>query len=135
MIGYGTHNQPEGTWSDDTSMMIATIDSINSKNDIDLYDIALKFSSWKNRGNYTPYGETFDIGNTCARAIDNFEEAHDEPTTCGLKDITSNGNGSLMRILPIAYYAIEKKMKDLEIIDLVRKISSIKNFHSFLNEL
>ena len=42
MIEYGTHNQPAGTWSDDTSMMIATIDSINAKNDIDVYDIALK---------------------------------------------------------------------------------------------
>ena len=35
MIGFGTHNQPEGTWSDDTSMLIATIDSINAKNKID----------------------------------------------------------------------------------------------------
>ncbi len=129
MIGFGTHNQPEGTWSDDTSMLIATVDSINAKNDIDLEDIALKFSSWKNRGNYTPYGEVFDIGNTCARAIDRFDEAHDDPTTCGLTDINSNGNGSLMRILPIAYFAIEKKMKELEILDLVRKVSSITHAH------
>ena len=35
MTGFGTHNQPEGTWSDDTSMLIATIDSINAKNKID----------------------------------------------------------------------------------------------------
>ena len=27
MVGYGTHNQPEGTWSDDTSMTIATLES------------------------------------------------------------------------------------------------------------
>ena len=43
MIGNGTYNLPAGTWSDDTSMMIATIDSINAKNGIDLKDIALKF--------------------------------------------------------------------------------------------
>ncbi len=129
MTGFGTHNVAEGTWSDDTSMMIATIDSINSKNGIDYQDIALKFSSFKNRGNYTPFGEVFDIGNTCARAIDNFDEAHDDPTTCGLKDINSNGNGSLMRILPIAYYAIEKHLKDVEILDLVTKISSITHAH------
>ena len=129
MIGYGTHNQPEGTWSDDTSMMIATIDSINSKNGIDFYDIALKFAAFKNHAQYTPNREVFDIGNTCARAIDNFEENHDDPLTCGLKDFNSNGNGSLMRILPIAYYAIAKKMKDLEILDLVKKISSITHAH------
>ena len=28
MREYGTHNQPKGTWSDDSSMMIATLDSI-----------------------------------------------------------------------------------------------------------
>lgn len=28
MIGHGTHNQPAGTWSDDTSMMLATLDSL-----------------------------------------------------------------------------------------------------------
>ena len=129
MIGFGTHNVAEGTWSDDTSMMIATIDSINAKNGIDLYDIALKFSAWKNRGSYTPFGEVFDIGNTCAKAIENFDEGHDEPTTCGLTDINSNGNGSLMRILPIAYYAIEKHLKDTEILELVRQISSITHAH------
>ena len=30
MVGYGTHNQPEGTWSDDTSMVLATLDSLKS---------------------------------------------------------------------------------------------------------
>ncbi len=129
MTGYGTHNQPEGTWSDDTSMMIATIDSINAKNGIDLYDIALKFAAFKNHAQYTPNREVFDIGGTCARAIDKFEENHDEPTTCGMNDINSNGNGSLMRILPIAYYANAKKLKDFEVLDLVRKISSITHAH------
>ena len=129
MTGFGTHNQPEGTWSDDTSMLIATIDSINAKNTIDYYDIALKFAAFKNHAQYTPNREVFDIGGTCSRAIDIFEETHDDPTTCGLTDINSNGNGSLMRILPIAYYAIEKKLKDFEILELVRKISSITHAH------
>lgn len=129
MTGYGTHNQPEGTWSDDTSMMIATIDSINAKNGIDLYDIALKFAAFKNHAQYTANREVFDIEKICARAIDNFEENHDEPTTCGLSDIDSNENGSLMRILPIAYYANAKKLKDFEVLDLVKKISSITHAH------
>ncbi len=129
MIGFGTHNQPEGTWSDDTSMLIATIDSINAKNKIDYIDIAMKFAAFKNHAQYTPNREVFDIGNTCARAIDNFEENHDDPITCGLSDINSNGNGSLMRILPIAYYAIEKKLKDFEVLELVRNISSITHAH------
>lgn len=129
MIGHGTYDLPEGTWSDDTSMMIATIDSINAKNGIDYYDIALKFAAFKNHAQYTPNHEVFDIGNTCAKAIDRFEENHDDPTTCGLKDWNANGNGSLMRILPIAYYALAKKLKDFEVLELVTKISSITHAH------
>lgn len=129
MTGHGTYDMPEGTWSDDTSMMIATIDSINAKNDIDLNDIALKFAAYKNHAQYTPAHEVFGMGATCCLAIDKFEENHDDPTTCGLTDLHSNGNGSLMRILPIAYYAIDKKLKDFEVRDLVRNISSITHAH------
>lgn len=128
MIGNGTYNLPAGTWSDDTSMMIATIDSINSKQDIDLNDIALKFAAWKNHATYTAIGEVFDIGNTCSKAINNYEETHD-PYTCGLTDNNSNGNGSLMRILPLAYYAIEKRLKDTEILEVVREVSSLTHAH------
>ena len=31
MTGYGTYNQPEGTWSDDSSMVLATLTSIKDK--------------------------------------------------------------------------------------------------------
>ena len=129
MTGYGSHNMPEGTWSDDTSMMIATIDSINSKNGIDYEDIALKFAAYKNHAQYTPDHEVFGIGSITAKAIDYFEENHDNPVECGLKNIESNGNGSLMRILPIAYYAVETHLKDIEVLELVKNISSITHAH------
>lgn len=128
MTGNGTYNLPAGTWSDDTSMLIATIDSINSKETIDIYDIAIKFAAWKNHATYTAIGDVFDIGNTCRRAIDNFEENKD-PHTSGLNDINSNGNGSLMRILPLAYYAMERRLKDTEILDAVKQVSSITHAH------
>lgn len=129
MIGNGSHNVQAGTWSDDTSLMIATMDSINAKNDIDFQDIALKFVAFKNHAQYTANNEVIDILNTCRRAIDNFAENHDDPITCGLKDDNSNDVGALMRILPIAYFAIDKKLKDFEVLDLVRKISSITHAH------
>ena len=129
MIGEGTYKLPAGTWSDDTSLMIATIDSINSKNSIELQDIALKFAAFKNHASYTALNFVFDIGKTCNMAISKFEENHDDPTLCGINDINANGNGSLMRILPIAYYAIEKKLKEYEILELVRQISSITHAH------
>lgn len=129
MTGEGTYNLPAGTWSDDTSLMIATIDSINSKNSIDIQDIALKFSAFKNHASYTALNFVFAIGKTCNMAISKFDENHDDPTLCGINDINANDNESLMRILPIAYYAVEKKLKEYEILELVRQISSITHAH------
>lgn len=129
MTGNAVHNMPAGTWSDDTSMMIATIDSINAKNGIDYEDIALKFAAYKNHAQYTPDHEVFGMGSTSIKAIDRFEENHDDPLTCGCTEIESNGNGSLMRILPIAYYAVETHLKDMEVLQLVKNISSITHAH------
>ena len=43
MIGYGSHDMPEGTWSDDTSMVLATLDSINNNNELNYEDIMENF--------------------------------------------------------------------------------------------
>lgn len=129
MTGHGTFNLPPGTWSVDTAMMIATIDSINAKNAIDINDIALKFVAFKNHASYTAANEVFNLGKTTRMAIEKFEEEHEDPTLCGINDINANGCGSLMRVLPIAYYAIEKKLKEYEILELVRQISSITHAH------
>ena len=68
MIGYGTHGQPAGTWSDDTSMTLATCDSIRELGHIDTADMRDKFVSWIARGEYTIDG-VFDYGGTTARAL------------------------------------------------------------------
>ncbi len=126
MTGNGSHNVPEGTWSDDTSMLIATIDSINVKCAIDFRDIADKFLLWKNHSDYTPNKELFGIGNNIKRALEKYEKNRElDPTECGVDEEEACSNGSLMRIIPIAYYAIEKKLKDFEVLELVKQLSSI----------
>ena len=62
MTGYGTYNQPVGTWSDDSSMTLATIESIVQCEKIDPADIMKKFSEWYRCGLFTPYGQVFDVG-------------------------------------------------------------------------
>ncbi|MEO7332457.1 MAG: ADP-ribosylglycohydrolase family protein, partial [Gemmatimonadales bacterium] len=99
--GGGKHGQPPGTWSDDGALMLATLDSLLSAG-FDTADQAQRFLAWYPGGAYTPDpGERpFDIGKTTRHALDRLRagtpagEAGDGPT--GL------GNGSLMRILPIA---------------------------------
>lgn len=93
MTGYGTHEQPAGTWSDDTSMTLATCDSIRELGHIDTADMSDKFVSWIARGEYTIDG-VFDYGGTTARAL------HTGKGGSGERD---NGNGSLMRIAPLAF--------------------------------
>ena len=96
MVGYGSHQQPAGTWSDDTSLVLATCDSIREKGKIDPADMQQRFKNWLFEGAYTPDGLTFDVGNATREAL---TRGH------GLSDEYSNGNGSLMRILPLVFTA------------------------------
>lgn len=52
MTGYGSHNQPAGTWSDDTSMTLATCDSIRVLGRVDCDDIRNRFRQWLYNAEY-----------------------------------------------------------------------------------
>ncbi len=105
--GYGTYKVPAGSWSDDTSMAIATLDSLKAGY-FDPNDIMKKFGDWYFKDAYTPTGEMFDVGGTCSAAISNYF-SYDMPyTKCGLSDEYSCGNGSLMRIHPAVLYALAR---------------------------
>lgn len=107
MEGYGTYNMPEGTWTDDSSMALASMDSIINKKGIDPEDIMKNFLKWEFEGEYTPFGEAFDEGNTCSNAIWDFRDTGDY-RTCGQTGEYANGNGALMRILPVCLYYIQR---------------------------
>ena len=130
MLGYGNYDVPEGTWSDDTAMTLATMDSIAKKNGkIDCNNIADRFCNWINNADYTATNEVFDIGITTKYALMRYWDDKTDATKCGGTGASENGNGSLMRILPIAFYCYYKKKKEKEIIDIVKKVSSITHAH------
>ena len=109
MREYGTHSQPKGTWSDDSSMMLASLDSIIQSGGINYDDMMARFRDWRINGEYTPHGQVFDIGITCSRAINQYRPGVD-PTDCGGNGERDNGNGSLMRIMPVSLYdALEEE--------------------------
>ena len=118
MIGYGTYNQVPGTWSDDTSMTIATCYSIKQNGCIDTSDMLRQFRKWMNGCEFTPHNNTFDIGNTTSVAL---------RQGFGCSDEYSNGNGSLMRIIPLAFLP---DVTDDEII----AVSSITHAHPVSTE-
>ena len=127
MLEYGTHNQQIGTWSDDSSMVIATIDSMIQNKNIHYNNIMDNFLKWYEEGEYTPNGKVFDIGNTTLSALLKYKN---NKTTfiCGSKDIYSNGNGSLMRILPVSLYL--HYIDDL-MFDVISNVSSMTHAHSY----
>ena len=130
MIGFGTYNEPEGTWSDDTSMTIATMDAIADSNGINTYAIADNFIKWYRNAEYTATDRVFDIGRATFQAMSKYELKTAEPTQCGGDGIYDNGNGSLMRIMPVAFYIFYMNIKDdREILKIVKEVSSITHRH------
>lgn len=105
MVGGGTFNKPAGTWSDDTSMTLATMDGLTTFNG-DYAVIMENFVAWLKEGKYTTDG-VFDVGRTCLKAIYRFEEGIN-PVECGGRKESENGNGSLMRILSATLYSLAK---------------------------
>ncbi len=99
--GGGSHGQKPGTWSDDGALMLALLDSLLSVG-FDPEDQARRALAWADDGAYPPDGDgRFDIGGATAAALDRIRGGV-EATDAGGTGERDQGNGSLMRILPIA---------------------------------
>lgn len=116
---------PAGTWSDDTSMEVATMDSFINKGKWDYDDIMINFADWLNDAKFTSNNYTFDVGRTCLAAIRNYLENSTPAIESGMDGFLANGNGSLMRILPVAYYCYKKDLDKKDIYELTKNISSL----------
>ena len=129
MLEYGTHNMPRGCWSDDTSMTLVTMDSIIKCKEINTNDMADRFIKWYRNEEYTATGIMFDIGTTTRQALVKYQRGIDIASKCGGEREYDNGNGSLMRMLPIAYYCYLKGLEDTEILKIVKEVSGITHRH------
>jgi ADP-ribosylglycohydrolase len=124
MMGYGTHNQPPGTWSDDSSLTFCLAEALTQ--DFDLNIIGQNFVKWHHEGYWTPYGKVFDIGNSTKEAIYRIANGT-KPELAGGCEGTDNGNGSLMRIAPLLFYLLDKTPD--ERFEITRQVSSITHRH------
>jgi ADP-ribosylglycohydrolase len=124
MVGYGTWNQPPGTWSDDSSLTFCLAESLCRGYSLDA--IANSFWRWYKAGYWTPRGELFDIGTTTHAAIMRLKQGI-LPQDAGGKIENTNGNGSLMRILPMAY--CHQILTFDELISRVHDVSGITHAH------
>jgi len=125
MQGYGTWNQPPGTWSDDSSLSFCLAECLCRGYSLDA--IANSFWRWYKEAYWTPRGDVFDIGQTTHTAIMRLKQGV-VPHQAGGKVENSNGNGSLMRILPMAY--CHRNFTLGELLARVHDVSAITHAHA-----
>ncbi|MDO8433018.1 MAG: ADP-ribosylglycohydrolase family protein [Candidatus Binatus sp.] len=123
--GHGTHNQPPGTWSDDTSLTLCTVETLLRAGE-DYQALGQSFVRWLDEEIWTPHGRVFDVGNTTAYAIRRLSRGVD-PLKAGRDDDFSNGNGSLMRILPVAIWFTGRAAP--ETIEAAHRFSALTHRH------
>jgi ADP-ribosyl-[dinitrogen reductase] hydrolase len=117
-------NQLPGTWSDDSSLTFCLADSLC--NGFSLQEIADFFCQWYYEQKWTARGKVFDIGITTQMAMEKLRKGV-APLQAGDTVERSNGNGSLMRTLPLAYY--HKSLDFPTILERVHQVSCITHAH------
>lgn len=124
----GVFNTPAGTWTDDSSMALATLSSINNFGFIFPDHIMKNFSRWLYDGEFTPFGKAFDEGVTCTQAIENYE-LDEDVSTCGKTGEFANGNGALMRILPVCLYCLDRGMDNHNAVWNIHIVTALTHNH------
>ncbi len=92
---------PPGTWSDDGAQALALLDSLLDCGKFDRVDVGQRFVDWYERGDYAVNGTVFDVGIQTSKALRSISLKIPRLLT-EFSGENSNGNGSLMRVLPLA---------------------------------
>jgi len=103
MVGGGPFGLAPGEWTDDTTMALCLAESLLAKGTVDQADLMTRFAGWLQRGENTVSGRCFDIGATTRAAVQSFI-ASGNPSA-GSQLATAAGNGSLVRLAPLAIFA------------------------------
>lgn len=110
-----------GTWSDDGSLALCLLDSLVECDGLNLPNLASKFLAWGEKGYLAVDGRVFDIGIQTRQALENLKRGV-SPDLAGPRGERNNGNGSLMRVLPLALW---HRGDDEELVSLAHKQSFV----------
>lgn len=102
MIGGGPFGLDPGKWTDDTSMALCLAESLLNKSGFDAADQMGRYLNWWQWGYLSSTGDCFDIGMTVRQALLTYQETGNP--FAGSTDPQTAGNGSLMRLAPVALY-------------------------------
>lgn len=99
IVGGGSFALDPGQWTDDTSMALCLAESI-IETGWDPVDQLERYLRWMRDGHLSSTGRCFGIGQTVLRALGQFQKTR-EPWS-GLTSPHTAGNGSIMRLAPVA---------------------------------
>jgi ADP-ribosyl-[dinitrogen reductase] hydrolase len=113
MVGGGPFRLKPGQWTDDTAMALALTDSLAANGGLDEADLMRRFVRWHEHGDYSCTGTCFDIGITTLQALDHWKRTKNP--IAGSTDPKTAGNGSLMRLAPVAirYWRDREAVRDV----------------------
>jgi ADP-ribosyl-[dinitrogen reductase] hydrolase len=124
ITGWGTHEQPPGTFSDDTSLTLCLAESMAEG--LDIEQLGKKMCDWYRKGYWSADGDVFDIGIGTRIALQKILNGSPAVLAGGNTDM-DNGNGSLMRIAPLA---LDKAYQDRVLLwNTIQAVSSITHRH------
>lgn len=110
---------PPGTWSDDGAQALALLASLLEQDTLDLQDFGRRLVAWYRDGYMAVDGVVFDVGIQTRQAIGSMI-ANTPAAQAGPTDEYANGNGSLMRVLPLALW---HQGSDRDLVDQAHKQS------------
>ena len=96
---------PPGTWSDDGAQALCLLTSLLINDSLDLGDFARRMINWADWGYLAVDSQVFDIGMQTSRAFAALRDGV-APEQAGPAGEYDNGNGSLMRVLPLALWHV-----------------------------
>jgi ADP-ribosylglycohydrolase len=102
IVGGGPFQLQPGQWTDDTSMALCLAESLIEKRGFDPADQMERYVRWYRHGHLSSVGRCFDIGVTTRAALRRFEQ--EGTPYAGSEDPGKAGNGSIMRLAPVALY-------------------------------
>lgn len=121
---------PKGSWSDDTSMTVASMASfIENDGRIDYDDQMNRFIKWWNGEDYCCLSYPFGLGRTVGAAMFRYQKKGLPVLECGGREVNDNGNGALMRILPFSLYCIFHQLSAEETVLVTGNGSAITHGH------
>ncbi len=131
MYGDGSQAVGAGTFSANTSMTIATMDSMIKEREIDYDSLMEHYTEWIVNGKYTVTDEAIDLDKTTIKSLTNYNEAlskglEPDPIDCGIEEEIYS-NETLQRMIPIAFYSYYKKLNQEQTLSIIKDVTYLTN--------